>query len=307
MKILVTGANGFLGQYLVRQAIAKNYIVTGIGKGPSRLIVAAMEGYSYFPIDITNGMELHTIIVAEKPDVIVHAAAMTQVDECELNKQACYNVNVTATRFLIDAAKEINAKLVYISTDFVFDGESGPYKETDTPAPVNYYGSAKLVAEKAVMESGLEWAIARTVLVYGLINTQARKNIISFVKEKLEASETISMVTDQWRTPTFVQDLARGILVIIEKKATGIFHLSGNQLITPYEMAVETAKFFGLDESLIKKISSDELKQPGKRPARTGFIIDKAKKELGFEPVSFEEGLKNIFLGGNEPSLTSNQ
>ena len=296
MKILITGANGLLGQYFVRQAIAKGYVVTGTGRGPGKLIAAALDGYSYFPVDITDGPALRALIVSEKPTVIVHAAAMTQVDQCENDKQECYNVNVTATRFLIDAAKEIGARLVYISTDFIFDGESGPYNESAEPSPVNYYGSTKLVAEKSVMESGLQWAVARTVLVYGLVSGSGRKNIISFVKESLEQATPIRMVTDQYRTPTFVQDLATGVLLIIEKNATGIFHLSGDRLVTPYEMAVATAKFFGLDENLIGKTTSAELNQPAVRPPKTGFIIDKAKRELGFAPVSFETGLKNIFL-----------
>jgi dTDP-4-dehydrorhamnose reductase len=221
---------------------------------------------------------------------------MTQVDQCELHKQDCYNINVTATRFIIDAAKAIGAKFVYVSTDFIFDGMSGPYKEDDEPAPVNYYGSTKLVAEKAVMESGLNWAIARTILVYGLSPSTGRTNIISWIKQNLESSLPIKMVTDQWRTPTFVHDLARGIVLIIEKDATGIFHLSGDEQMTPYEIAVETAKFFGLNTGLIEKAASPDIKQPAIRPARTGFVITKAKKELGFEPVSFMEGLKVMFV-----------
>lgn len=257
---------------------------------------AALEGYIYTDLDITDGAALQNFIVAERPEAIIHAAALTQVDECELNKPECYNVNVTATRFLIGAAEEIKARLVYLSTDFVFDGLNGPYAEEDEPSPVNYYGSSKLAAEKAVMESKLEWAIVRTALVYGIVPAPGRKNIISMVTENLRASKRIRMVADQWRTPTFVQDLAEGVFLIIEKNARGVFHLSGDQLITPYDMAVATAKFFGLDSSLIEKITSEELDQPGKRPPRTGFIIDKAKKTLGFAPVPFEEGLQQLFL-----------
>jgi dTDP-4-dehydrorhamnose reductase len=296
MKILITGANGLLGQELILQLLEKKYEVVATGRGPARLIIAALEGFSYQDLDITNGPEVEEFILKERPQIIVHAAAMTQVDQCELHKQDCYNINVTATRFIIDAAKAIGAKFVYVSTDFIFDGMSGPYKEDDEPAPVNYYGSTKLVAEKAVMESGLHWAIARTILVYGLSPSTGRTNIISWIKQNLESSLPIKMVTDQWRTPTFVHDLARGIALIIEKDATGIFHLSGDEQMTPYEMAVETAKFFGLNTALIEKAASPDIKQPAIRPARTGFVITKAKKELGFEPVSFMEGLKVMFV-----------
>lgn len=297
MKILVTGANGLLGQTLIKQLIEKKYEVVATGRGPSRLIMAALEGFFYKEVDITDGPAIEALILEEKPSIIVHAAAMTNVDQCELNKQDCYNINVTATRFIIDAAKAINARFIYVSTDFIFDGNNGPYKEEDEPAPVNYYGSTKLVAEKAVMESGLDWAIARTILVYGVADASGRTNIVSWVKQSLESLSKIRMVADQWRTPTFVYDLAAGIILIIEKHAKGIYHLSGEQRMTPYEMAIETAKFFGLDESLIEKSSSPEIKQPAVRPPKTGFNIEKAKKELGYKPMSFQEGLKAIFIG----------
>ena len=296
MKILVTGANGLLGQSLIRQLLEKKYEVAATGRGPGRLIVAALEGYSYKELDITDGPAVEEYIINQRPELIVHAAAMTQVDECELHKQDCYNVNVTATRFIVDAAKAVNARFVYVSTDFIFDGNAGPYKEEDEPGPVNYYGSTKWVAEKAVEESGLHWAIARTILVYGVMPSTGRTNIVSWVKNNLEQDTPIKMVTDQWRTPTFVHDLAAGIVLIIEKKASGIFHLSGEQQMTPYQMAVETAKFFGLNTELISKAVSPDIKQPALRPARTGFDISKAKNELGFKPLSFQDGLKEMFI-----------
>lgn len=295
MKILVTGANGLLGQQLIKDLIEKNYTVVATGRGRSRLIVAALQNYSYEDLDITDGPAVEKFVLKEKPSVIIHAAAMTQVDQCELNKQDCYNINVTATRFLIDAAKAVKSRFLLVSTDFIFDGVAGPYKESDEPSPVNYYGSTKLVAEKAVMESGLNWSIARTILVYGVAPTTGRTNIVSWVKQSLENGIPVKMVTDQFRTPTFVRDLSRGIILMIEKNAEGIFHLSGEEQMTPYEMAIETAKFFGLDQKLISESTSDIIKQPALRPARTGFNISKAKKDLGYKPKKFIEGLKEIF------------
>ena len=160
--------------------------------------------------------------------------------------------------------------------------------------PVNY-GSTKLVAEKEVMESGLDWAIARTVLVYGVAPTTGRSNIISFIKQNIEQGKTVRMVTDQWRTPTFVDDLATGIVLIIDKKEKGIFNISGEEGMTPFEIGIATAKYFNIDENLVQPALSPDIKQPAQRPARTGFDISKAKKELGFKPHTFQQGLQKIF------------
>ena len=295
MKILVTGANGLLGQTIIRLLLEKQYEVIATGKGEERVDANSSPGYSYKDIDITDGPAVERLIMEQRPPIIVHAAAMTQVDQCELNKQDCYNINVTATRFIIDAAKAINARLIFVSTDFIFDGNHGPYSENDEPAPVNYYGSTKLVAEKAVMESGLDYAIARTILVYGSVPATGRTNIVGFVRQNLEANKPIKMVTDQVRTPTFVDDLAKGIILIIEKNGKGIYHLSGEQEMTPYDIAVETAKYFGLNEALISKASTDDIRQPAVRPPKTGLNISKAKKELGYQPKSFREGLGDLF------------
>jgi dTDP-4-dehydrorhamnose reductase len=295
MKILITGANGLLGQSLTARLLEQGHQVLGTGRGVARYAADNEQSYSYADVDITDGVAIEDLIISSAPEIIVHAAAMTNVDQCELNKSDCYNSNVGATRFIIDAAKVVRAKLIYVSTDFIFDGEAGPYAEDAEPAPVNYYGSTKLIAENAVKESGLQWAIARTILVYGVAPTTGRTNIVSWVKQSLEDSKPIKMVTDQWRTPTFVHDLADGIVLIIEKNVTGIFHLSGEEMMTPYELAVSAAKFFKLDEKLIGEAHSPEIKQPATRPAKTGFVIDKAKKVLGYAPVSFQEGLKQIF------------
>lgn len=294
MKVLVTGANGLLGQELVSLLLQNNYEVIAASKGPCRLALPARDQLSYHDLDITNGLASLQVLTEHKPDVIIHAAAMTQVDQCELNKIDCYNINVTATRFLVEAAKEINARFIYVSTDFIFDGCAGPYKEEDEPKPVNYYGSTKLSAETEVAESGLEWSIVRTVLVIGNAGS-TRSNIISWVKEKLQKGEKIKVVDDQFRTPTFTEDLAKGIILIIEKKAQGTFHISGKDLLTPYQIALKTAEHFHLDGSLIEKADATSFSQPAIRPPRTGFHIDKARKDLGYEPLSFDEGLKKFF------------
>ncbi|HEY0679548.1 MAG TPA: NAD(P)-dependent oxidoreductase [Chitinophagaceae bacterium] len=295
MKILITGANGLLGQQLTKQLLEKRHNVIATSKGPSRLPFLEQDGYTYQELDITDGTKVNAVVTQSKPDLIIHAAAMTQVDACEEHKVECWNVNVTATRFLVDAAREINAGFIFVSTDFVFDGLHGPYEEGAEPNPVNYYGSSKWGAEKAVMESGLNWSIIRTVLVTGNSLSDTRQNIITWVKNKLEKGERIKMVDDQYRTPTFVEDLATGIVLIVEKKAQGIYHLSGKDSFTPYQIAIETARLLKLDESLIEKTDSSTLSQVAMRPPKTGFIINKAIKELGFQPHSFSESLKKMF------------
>lgn len=293
MKILVTGANGLLGQHLVRMLIeTAAYEIIATGRGISRIPFVVDERYQYLSLDITNGMEVATFIELNQPDIIIHTAAITQVDECETNPVSCWNTNVTATRFLISAAESTGARFIYISTDFVFDGLSGPYKETDIAEPVNYYGSSKLAAEKAVKESKLNWCIVRTVLVYGNILVGNRSNIVSWVKENLAAGKIIKVVSDQWRTPTYVGDLAKGILLAVEKNATGIFHISGAEMLSPFDMADATAEYLGLNKALIEKVDASVFIQPAIRPAKTGFIIDKARQQLGYEPIEFADGLK---------------
>ncbi len=303
MKILITGANGLLGQHLVKLLLdttAHDIIATG--KGEPRYVVQDSRLH-YYALDITDGMEVNLLFEKLQPATIVHCAALTQADECELNPIKAWEINVTATRFIVDAAKKINAFLIFISTDFVFDGINGPYKETDTVNPVSYYGSTKVTAEKAVAQSGLPYAIARTCLLYGNILVGTRSNVISWVKENLEQGKKIKVVSDQWRTPTYVEDLAKGILLIAEKKATGLFHISGEDFLSPYDMAMATAAYLHLDASLIEKVDASVFTQPAKRPATTGFIIDKAKNELGYEPLSFREGMIKMYphplKGGN--------
>jgi dTDP-4-dehydrorhamnose reductase len=293
MKILVTGANGLLGQHVVKMLLhAGNYHVMATGKGQCRLPFNTNKNFEYATLDITDEKAVHNCLQAFKPAAIIHAAAITQPDPCELDTITCWKTNVTATQFLVDAATIINAYFLYISTDFVFDGLHGPYKETDTTNPVNFYGTSKLAAEKLVVNSLLQWSIVRTVLVFGNILVGNRSNIISWVKESLTQNKPIKVVTDQWRTPTYIEDLATGILLVLQKQAIGIFHISGAQGMSPYDMAMATANYLQLDTTLITKVTADTFTQPAVRPLKTGFVIDKAIVELNYQPISFEVALK---------------
>ena len=292
--ILITGANGFLGYYLTGRLLQKGFTVLATGKGNCRLPFTANPKFNYVEMDFTDPFAVHDVFEKYKPAVVIHAGAMSKPDECELNQWQCYVTNTEATLTLLANAEELKSFFVFISTDFVFSGQEGMYKEDDVPDPVNFYGKSKLDAEDAVKEYAGDWCIARTILVYGKPET-GKQNILTIVKEKLEKREIYKVFDDQVRTPTYVEDLASGIVSIIEKKATGIYHLSGKDMLTPYQMAGLTAEYLHLDKSLIVKAVAADFAQPAKRPPRTGFVIDKAIKDLGYEPVSFGEGLKKTF------------
>jgi len=291
-KVLITGSNGLLGQKLVNLIAGNsNYKLLATARGDNRLGNTG-GSYEYASLDITNKNEVDKVFSNFQPDFIIHTAAMTNVDQCESEREGCVLLNVTATQYLVDAAKKHNSFFIHLSTDFIFDGTKGPLTEEDTPNPISFYGQSKLDAEKVVIESDLRWAIARTVLVYGIVKDMSRTNIVLWVKKSLEDKKTINVVDDQWRTPTLAEDLAMGCFLIMEKEATGIFNISGKDLLTPYEMAHQTADFFKLDKSYINKADSSTFTQPAKRPPRTGFVIDKAKNILGYNPHSFVEGIQ---------------
>lgn len=293
MKVLITGSNGLLGQHLIPLFVAdERYEVIAAGRGVNRL--PSRQGYTYESVNLRNTVSVQQLLEKHRPDIIIHAAAMTQVDDCERNKDACWDTNVAATRYLIQAAEKYNAFFIFLSTDFIFDGLEGPYREEDAPNPLSYYGASKVAAERMIRNSKLPWAIVRTVLVYGTAIDMQRSNIITWVKNNLQQGKKIKVVDDQWRTPTLVQDLAEGCKLVADKQATGVFHISGNEMLSPYEMAVQTAQFFKLDLRLIEKVNAKSFVQPAKRPAKTGFVIDKAVQELGYQPRSFAEGLEII-------------
>ena len=288
-KIFITGANGLLGQKLVAQLVeAGKFEVLASGRGECRL---PGDGFTYVSLDITDRKSVEQVFQKYQPIMVIHGAAMTQVDDCEKDREACNLANVTATENLIGAAEKVNSHFIFVSTDFIFSGEKGPLTEDEEPDPVNYYGESKLIAEQKLMASSLKWAIARTVLVYGIAHDMSRTNIILWVKKSLEEGKTIQVVDDQFRTPTLAEDLAAGCILIANQKAEGVYNISGEDFLTPLDMALMTADYFGLDKSLIKKADSSTFTQPAKRPAKTGFIIEKAKNELGFQPKTFRAGI----------------
>ncbi len=292
-KILITGANGLLGQKLVslytQPENQAKYQLIATSRGASR--INAFKGFEYQSLDITNPSEIESLFEQYQPDAVIHTAAQTQVDDCETAREACWLNNVTAVAHLVKACEKHHIFFLHLSTDFIFDGEEGPYSEEAKPNPVSYYGESKLAAEEIVIKSQCSWAIARTVLVYGITEAMSRSNIILWVKKSLEDGKTIHVVDDQLRSPTLAEDLAQGCALIVEKEATGVFNISGKELLTPYEMAIQTADFFDLDKSLIVRTDASKFSQTAKRPPRTGFILDKATSILNYQPHSFKQGI----------------
>jgi dTDP-4-dehydrorhamnose reductase len=293
MKILITGSNGLLGQKLVSLLYLKPEItLIATARGVNRDEI--YEDYIYESMDITSEENVLAVFRKHKPDAVIHTAAMTHVDQCELNKETCVDQNINAVNHIVKACKEVGAFLLHVSTDFIFDGTRGPLTEEEIPNPVNYYGWTKWEAEKAVEKSGLQWAIARTVLVFGVVQDMSRSNIVLWVKNNLEQKKEINVVNDQWRTPTLAEDLAMGCWLIVQKKATGIFNISGEEMLSPYDLAHTVADVWKLDKGLIKQADSSTFTQPAMRPPKTGFIIDKAKKQLGYKPHTLIEGLELV-------------
>ncbi|MBS1646677.1 MAG: NAD(P)-dependent oxidoreductase [Bacteroidetes bacterium] len=298
MKILVTGSNGLLGQKLIYKLRNQAHIqCIATARGTNRLVKT--EGYVYTEMDITNPAQVQQVLASHRPDVLIHTAAMTNVDACENAQEDALAMNVHAVRYIVDALEVLQKKheqytpqLIHLSTDFIFDGTHGPLDENEAPNPLSYYAHTKLEAEKIVQASTLHWAIARTVLVYGIVDNMSRSNIVLWVKQNLEQGKTINVVDDQFRTPTLAEDLADGCILLATKKAQGIYNLSGNDFMSILQLAQTVADYYKLDKSLIKPAKSADIKQPAKRPPITGFIIDKAIKDLGYKPHRFTEGIK---------------
>ena len=291
MKILITGSNGLLGQKLIALLLLQPGVeLVATSRGANKL-AALHPALRFIKLDVADQSQVQRVLTAEQPTHVIHTAAMTNVDECELNQEACWLQNVTAVEHFVQASAALGIHLTHLSTDFVFSGKRGPLTEEEEPGPVNFYGESKLAAERLVQASPGRWAIARTVLVYGVAHEYGRTNLVVWVRDSLRAGKSIKVVDDQWRTPTLAEDLAQGCWLLARQLAQGIYHISSSELLTPYEMAQRVARHFGLDARLIEKVNASTFTQPARRPVRTGFIIDKAQRELGFRPHSFAQGI----------------
>ena len=290
-KILITGSNGLLGQKLIDLYLKNNDVkLIATARGINRYPID--EGYEYAIMDITSFEQVQEVIKKYKPHCIINTAAMTNVDQCEEDMVGAENLNINAVSHLIDAANQVDAHFIQLSTDFIFDGKAGPYKEDDEPNPLSFYGKTKLEAEKIIRAKSNKWSIIRTILVYGIVHDMSRSNIVLWAKNALEKGQPFKIVDDQFRSPTLAEDLAIGCQLVEQKEAEGIYNISGKDQMSIVSLVERVADYFQLDKTSIERVSSSTLNQPAKRPPITGFNLDKSVKQLGYNPHSFEEGIE---------------
>ena len=294
MKILITGSNGLLGQKIVRQLKKKNKSFLATSLGVNRNPDCPNSFYS--PLDISNQYEVNKVIMDYNPDAVIHTAAITNVDYCETNPDLCHEVNVTATAYLFEAAQKVGAHFSALSTDFVFDGKKGNYKESDQPNPLSVYAHSKVDAERILINSAYKnWSVVRTIIVFGEGNNLSRSNIVLWAKDALSSGNELNIIDDQFRAPTWADDLAWACIRIAELHKTGIYHISGPETFSIYELVLRVAKFCDLDTKSLNKTTSESLNQAAKRPPKTGFDLSKANVEIDYRPMSFEDSLKLLF------------
>lgn len=291
-RILVTGANGLLGQKLAElfaREMAYELLLTS--KHPDSVFLN--EQIDYTPLDITAKREVRDLLLSFRPEWIINGAALTGVDACETQRDLSWRVNVTGVENLIDAAKRVGAKIIQLSSDYVFDGRNGPYEENARPNPLNYYGKTKLAGENALRISKLPYVIVRTMILYGT-GRQVKQNFALWLLERLREKKPVTVAEDQIGSPTLVDDLAYGIAKVIERDKEGTYHISGPDLISRYDFAVKLANVFGLESSWVEAVKTDRLNQPALRPLKSGFITLKAQSELGLRTMNAEQGLQTL-------------
>lgn len=263
--------------------------VVATARGANRLI--RKTGYTYAELDLTASAAMEAIISHEQPDVVIHCAALTQVDYCQEHPEECEAVNYTAVKQLKALCDKHKAFMVFLSTDFVFDGSAGPYKEGDTAQPLSVYGKYKLMAEEAVLSGDHPAGVVRTILVYGITDGMSRSNIVLWAKKALESGQPINVVNDQYRMPTLAEDLATACISMARQRAAGIFHISGKDYMSVYEIVQRVAAHYKLSMDRVTPVTSEGLAQAAPRPLCTGFVLDKAAEQLAYAPHSFEEGM----------------
>lgn len=286
MNLLITGASGLFGSKLAELATASNYAVYS---GHNQDSVAYGTPVQF---DVSDKNQVESIFRKVSPEVVVHAAGLTDVDKCELNRELAWKINVKGTRNIVEAAKSSHAFIVYISTDYVFNGETGQYKETDRTNPINYYGVTKLEAEELVKDLVDEYCIARTSVIYGSTLAAGKINFVLWIVNQLKKNEQVKIVTDQYNSPTLNTNLASMTLEITERKLTGTFHLSGATRISRYDFAKVTAQTFSLDANLIIPCSSADIAWSAKRPRDSSLNTAKAQQTLQNKPLQIKQALE---------------
>lgn len=294
LKLLVIGANGFTGRRILSSLSAEStYEVTGCSLRPD--IMPGSGDYRFYRADINDHLAIGELFRAVTPDVVINTSALSVPDYCETHPEEAYATNVSAVEHLARCCARTKSRFLHLSSDFVFDGESRTlYTEQDLPAPVNYYGETKRLGERAVVEACEDYAILRVVVVYGKALPGQHGNILQLVKNRLENHQEIRVVSDQWRTPTWVNDIASGVALLLPSVATGIYHICGGECLSISEIAYRVADYFHLDSSLIHPVTTEEMREATPRPRFSGLSIEKARRELGYSPVSLEEGMREL-------------
>ena len=279
MKILVIGGSGMLGQQLVYLLKQQDFEVYATYHSEP------INEDGFHPLDITNMNDTKSFVKKIKPDVVVLTAAFTDVDACERQKETAFSINVTGTANVASAAEATSAKMVYISTDYVFNGKKGNYKETDKTDPIDYYGFTKLKGEEQVQKFCSDYIIARTSVLFGL----HKPNFITWVISELEQNKPFSVVTDQIVSPTYTLDLSEQILALLREDATGIFHTAGAESISRYDLALKTAEIGHFDTSLVQLTSTENMNWIAKRPKDSSLDVSKISKFK--KPYNLEKSL----------------
>ena len=299
-RILVTGANGLLGQRLAcLLGRESKYELLLTCHHPS-FFLNHEPLLDYTQLDITSKGDVKSLVTSFRPDVIINAAAMTNVDACELQRELAWKINVHGVENLVEVSRSIRAKIIHLSTDYVFDGKRGPYAEEDRPDPINYYGKTKLASENVIRTGDARYAIVRTVVLYGN-GKNVKQNFALWVVDNLKNGRPIKAATDQIGSPTYVHDLAFGLLRIVEQDGEGIYHLSGSECVSRYDFAVRVCDVFGFDASLVERVKTGDLQQKARRPLNSGFITLKVETELGFKPSDVTQGLTMLKRELNSP------
>lgn len=282
MKYFITGGSGLLGERLSAIANKEDELVLSHNSNPTDNTIKC---------DITDYESVKKTITKEKPDVIIHCAAMTNVDLCEDEIDLAYKINGDGTGNLAKVSEEINAKMIYVSTDFVFDGKTGYYKEDDEINPLGIYAKSKYDGEVQLRKYSSNWAIARVSVLYGW---HARANFTTWVLDQLRNNNPINIVTDQINSPTFADNASEAIYEIAKQDKNGIYHTAGNDRINRYDFTIKIAEAFNLDTSLINPTTSDKFVQKAPRPRDSSLNVNKVKKELDFTMETCDESLHRM-------------
>ena len=293
-NIMIIGANGFTGRQILNDLSSKvQYKVTGCSLHPD--ILPKNEGnYHFTTTDIRDEAAVKQLFKEVQPDVVINCSALSVPDYCETHHEEAWLTNVTAVEQLAHLCESYKSRFIHLSTDFVFDGKidekSGQlYTEESLPAPVNYYGFTKWKGEEKIAEICSNYAIARVEIVYGKALPGQHGNIVQLVMNRLNAGQEIRVVSDQWRTPTYVGDVSAGVQHLVENAANGIFHICGEECLTIAEIAFQVADYMKLDRSLVHPATTEEMQEATPRPRFSGMSIAKARTVLGYQPRKLKD------------------